>query len=92
MSPQRDRVPRGPRSRGQIEDRASGNLYRAVRGDLIDPQSSGAVGYYLTDAGLPVYLERPVGSPQSRAELEAKRAELEQRRNASKPRPKWAKR
>ena len=94
----RSPLPEFPRSdlafgkHGQIEDRASGNLFRAVRGDLIDPQSSGAVGYYLTDAGLPVYLERPVGAPQNRAELEAKRAELEQRRNASKPRPKWAKR
>ena len=77
---------------GQIEDRASGNLYRAVRGDLVDPSHSTAIGYYLTEHGLPVYLERPVGSPQNRAELEAKQAELEQRRNSPKPRPAWAKR
>jgi hypothetical protein len=77
---------------GVIEDVASGNFYRAIRGEVSDPKHSSAVGYFVTEAGDPIYLERPVGSRQNRDDLEAKRAEREARRNAPKPRPAWARR
>jgi hypothetical protein len=77
---------------GLIEDLASGNFYHAVRGELDDPKHSSAVGFYLTASGDPVYLERPAGSPQNRAELEELQAAREQRKNAPKARPAWARR
>jgi hypothetical protein len=63
---------------GLIEDVASGNLYRAARGELTDPNHSSAVGYYITEAGDPIYLERPVGMPHD--ELNAQHADREERR------------
>jgi hypothetical protein len=66
-----------------IEDIASGNYYKAIRGELTDPNHSAAVGYYINELGDPVYLERPVGSPQNRDELNELRAEREQRRQAA---------
>jgi hypothetical protein len=77
---------------GILEDRVSGNFYRAIRGELTDPKHSSAVGYVINEAGDSVYLERPVGSPQNRDELEAQQAEREARRAAPKPTPTWAKR
>jgi hypothetical protein len=74
---------------GLIEDLASGNFYFAVGGE-VDPKHSSAVGFYLTAAGDPVYLERPARPPQNRAELEQQQAEREQRKN--QPKRTWARR
>jgi hypothetical protein len=61
----------------------------AVGGE-VDPKHSSAVGFYLTAAGDPVYLERPARPPQNRAELEQQQAEREQRKN--QPKRTWARR
>ena len=39
----------------------------------------------------PIYVERPVGAPQSRAELEAQQADRARRDAAPKKKPAWAK-
>ena len=64
---------------GLIEDRASGNFFHALRGELDEPKHSSAVAHFLTESGDPIYLERPSSPPQDRAELEARQAALEQR-------------
>ena len=76
---------------GPIEDLASGNFFNAIRGEVTDPRYSSAVGYYVTPDGAPIYVERPVGAPQNRAELEAQQADRARRDAAPKKKPAWAK-
>ena len=74
---------------GTLEDTTTGTFYQPRRDGLIDfNYVKNAIAFYVDRAGLPVLLERSNG-PQTRAELEAREDEREQRRNAPKPRPAW---
>ena len=65
-----------------LEDTTTGTFYEPRLDGLIDlSYIPAAVAYYIDGSGLPVLLEEPHG-PKTRAELEARQAEREQRRNA----------
>lgn len=77
--------------RGFVEHLPSGDYYRVAQGELVDMAYTGAVAYFVNEGGDGVLLERPTGI-KTRAELEQKQREREERRNAPKPRRAWAKR
>ena len=90
------KLPEIPRSRlqpvrglrGMLEDTESptGDYYVVYRGASVDLSfAENIVAYYFDAAGVPVLLERPTGV-KSRAELEQRRAERAQARNAPRPR------
>ena len=56
-----------------------------------EPKYSSAFAFFFNEAGVPVYLELPPVGHRSRDELKAKRAALEARRKAPKPRRPWVK-
>jgi hypothetical protein len=62
-----------------VEHRQTGALYHVQLGQLDDPDRSGAVAFFIAEDGLPRYLEQPPG-PRTRAEAEAQRQALEQRK------------
>lgn len=73
--------------RGMLEDTDSrdGDYYVVHRGTSVDLTfAENLVAYYFDPAGVPVLLERPNGI-RSRAELEKRKAERAERRNAPKP-------
>ena len=90
------KLPEIPRSRLQpvrglprtLEDTESrdGDYYTVYRGTSVDLNfAENIVAYYFDSSGVPVLLERPTGV-KSRAELERRRAERAQARNAPRPR------
>jgi hypothetical protein len=73
--------------RHAVEDETSGDLYRIVRGEVDDPRYTSAVAFFINANGDAAYLERPTSGPKTRAELDARQAEREQRRTQPRPRP-----
>jgi hypothetical protein len=65
---------------GHVEDEAGGRFFSLYRGE-IDAVYCAVVAYYMDEHGYPVFLEPPPG-PKTRAELEAREAAREQRRNS----------
>ena len=58
-----------------VEHLPTGDLYFVHRGELVDAIYTSAAAYYLRDDGQIAFLKRPDGGlPQTRAELEQRRA------------------
>jgi hypothetical protein len=83
MSSDLSEIPRSdlrPFRPGVLEDQRTGQFWKPHRGELVDlTYLPGAAAYFIAADGHPVVLEKPPG-PQTRDELEARRAANEQRR------------
>jgi hypothetical protein len=95
MNSDLEEIPRAdlqPFRPGMLEDQRTGQLYHLYRGEFIDLAHPGADAYFIAAGGSPVLLKKPQG-PQTREEIEARRAANEQRRaEQAKVVPPWRRR